>query len=471
VALEDRVGPQCCMRWAWLIVGLAAVGCHSKPVCGSSDCAGCCGPDGGCALGDEGHACGSGGEVCADCLGAGQLCSVNACVYAQWPTPDSGAAFDAGYVSVPLTAWCTSQAEAVCTWFERCGRLDEAQRADCVAIETFGCTQPIYDELADGGATYSPERAAACLDAIAASECVGGRQPPGIGAPPCAQLAVGAIPTGAGCPPGVGNVCTNGYCKGNTCPATCTALTPIGAQCASDDECGPEAYCSGGQPPSCIGYKDLGGDCSPPDLCLGAICDWGQGQCIAPGALSMDAACSDSRSCGYGLYCQSPPGYPVGVCTPWAPQGGSCSSSECGAGLTCIVPDGGARGTCEPESTLGGPCSPSGGCVAGLLCSSAGTCVGWAGLGEACDSSIQNCKVALWCDPAGVCALLPRIGDICADSSGRPLATCFDGRCDFSSTLRCVARQPDGAFCATDSDCTSDTCSSSSSCQPDCTSF
>jgi hypothetical protein len=456
------------MPRVWLLTAVVVVGCHPKATCSPSECEGCCAPDGGCQSGNQGHACGKAGEVCADCLGAGQLCSASVCVFAQWLAPDAGPPFDAGFVSVPLTDWCASQAEAVCTWFERCGRLDEAQRADCATIEAFGCLQPIYDELADGGSAYDPAKAAACLDVIAASDCIGGSRPPGVGAAVCTQLRVGSIPVDAGCPPGVSNVCAGGYCNGSTCPGRCIALTPVGSGCSSDAECGTSAYCSCGQ---CTNYKLPGAPCIRGDLCLDAICDSGQGLCIAPGSLAINAACSNPQSCGYGLYCQAPCGYVVGACTPWAPQDGYCRTDECGAGLTCTVEDGGFSGTCQSESGQGGPCSSSNDCLPGLLCSSAGTCVGWASLGQACDATIQNCKIALWCDPTGICELLPRIGDVCADSSGRPIASCFDGRCDFSSTLRCVARQPDGGLCTTDSDCASDTCSRTSGCVPMCTAF
>lgn len=79
-----------------LSLSLTLLACGSRPVCTPESCAsGCCSESGECMGGTENAACGANGNACLNCAGAGQVCSMAACV-PFGGSADSGTPADAG---------------------------------------------------------------------------------------------------------------------------------------------------------------------------------------------------------------------------------------------------------------------------------------------------------------------------------------------------------------------------------------
>ena len=264
-------------------------------------------------------------------------------------------------------AACQAYLDAVSARTVRCGGLagSNTLRSRLVAecARSFGAP----------GALNLEATVTACADSLAMAPCSSEL--------PASCRSKGSLEEGARC--GADFQCKSGFCRGGTSEScgSCASVTPVGAPCASSEQCGDDARCSYGAEASgqckAILTAKLGERCDSSAVrCAdGLLCGKGQA-CVEPAA--SGAPCERTRDCADGLRCQS------GRCA--APLGESmgCRLSEdaCGPGLACSLdskcapivyvrggePCGGARrcesGECKGEGSgdEGAPPSP-GRCV------------------------------------------------------------------------------------------------------------
>lgn len=249
---------------------------------------------------------------------------------------------------------------------------------------------------------YVPERGAACLGALEASECVALLTTPRAcrdALVPARGLGEACGRTTFGCAPG--SVCTGT----SACTSRCVpASVPAGEVCEYPDRlCAPDLYCAhrGNEQDRCMAQPAIGDACfvldSFPEECgrLGCALD----RCIAP-----------------------------------ILEGGSCSTAEeqrfedrswpCAAGLQCVGHFGDQR--CMRPLRVGAPCDHTADIdpcsFVGLRCASSGRCVRLQGLGEPCATN-GECAWPGRC-VQGLCAVQLEYGDPCEAGTA-----CWSGLC------------------------------------------
>ncbi|MBI5482182.1 MAG: hypothetical protein HY906_25225, partial [Deltaproteobacteria bacterium] len=288
----------------------------------------------------------------------------------------------------------------------------------------------------------------------------------------------------------VSGFCADGYCCNTACaggcdacnasPGTCAVVTAGGAgspscapyvcdgtaaacptTCTSDANCTATSYCAGG---TCTGRHPNGTACAAPHECASGNC--------------ADGYCCDGACAGACDRCD----LLVGKCTPVAtgqPGSPSCSPYLCdGVSPSCPTTCSG-DGACAPGSFCqGGLCVaplPNGQpCTRDVMCSSAhcsdGYCCNTA-CGGACDecaSTAGTCKLVAQ-GSAGTPSCVPYVCD--GASAACPSGCLFDTDCapaDFCNAGVCSARQPNGAVCSRDRQCSSGHCMDSYCCDTVC---
>ncbi|HWE28697.1 MAG TPA: hypothetical protein VHB97_11890, partial [Polyangia bacterium] len=333
-------------------------------------------------------------------------------------------------------------AQARCQHFLSCGQVDQAQMNTCITQNLQLTGWDVDTEISKGRLVINETQ---CIDAVNASRCDASDS--GQWQLRCSTLLYQPKQANAAvCLSGV--ECTSSYCAhGNSsttmlplpdgCSGTCQSISPTGAACKTDEQCGPNSFCDNsnedGNVPTnnCVAYLGVGDDCSTTTV-------------INP-----------KQTCNPGTtYC---PIFGTAVCT--APvtsgaQGDACDPTQafadvppCQAGLFCAVNGTMDGATCQPKIASGQPCNGNATldsqglelldnqCVDGTACFSfdqdpvntAGTCVTYGGLGDQCkliSATHGSCKIGFRCD-----AVLP----------------------NYVGT--CVALLPDGSSCATPQVC------------------
>jgi hypothetical protein len=286
------------------------------------------------------------------------------------------------------------------------------------------------------------------------------------------------------------DTCTGGTCSSHTgdpCPGPdgdgncsescneaaddCTAADTNGSACTDGLFCTGTDTCTGG---TCSSHTG--------DPCPGADGDGNCSESCNEAADDCTAADTNGSACTDGLFCTG-----TDTCT-----GGTCSSHT---GDPCPGPDGDgncsescneAADDCTAADTNGTACTD------GLFCNgtdtcSAGTCSSHAGdpcpgpdgdgnCAESCNETADNCTAndangsacsdGLFCNGTDTCSsgsCTTHAGDPCpgADGDNNCAETCNE------ASDNCLANDPDGSACATDSDvCTTDQCSSGTCAHP-----
>lgn len=272
-------------------------------------------------------------------------------------------------------------------------------------------------------------------------------------------------PDGAGgcagpdCPPGdpvpLAPSCSDGERNGNEpsadCGASCERACEIGADCSSDSDCGPPAYCASNTRVCALAScgdgiqnggeaaTDCGGPCAV--ACAdGASCgdddDCQSGVCGAAGCLAGVTGCCQPPSCSDGVANGDEP----------AVDCGSVACGLCRMGAGCVVDANCASGFCDQ-----GLCRDPGRCDDGVVngresspdCGG-GTCPRCADLSECRDDS--DCANSN-CDGRGICIS-------CGDAVTNGTETDVDCGGDDPFCQRCR----DLSDCERDSDCVNNNC-------------
>jgi hypothetical protein len=191
----------------------------------------------------------------------------------------------------------------------------------------------------------------------------------------------GQLPLGAAC--GASTQCASGFCR---LPETsfcgkCAARAPEGAECDSDDACGPSLLCN--DVAHCTKPSAVGAFCNETHPCLPglAYCSF-DNTCqryAAEGKSCNNAGPTAAQPCNWGLACRPMEG---GTCMKikYVAAGEKCGlpSTPGGVPVLCLGSASCVSGTCKPAGADDAPCtaSPLGdaaGCVPPALCL-AGVC-------------------------------------------------------------------------------------------------
>lgn len=391
------------------------------------------------------------------------------------PGADAGVATDAGLAFIQA---CPALNLARCQWLERCGLVSGSEGIDrCVtSLQATWCGASTWPPHVSAGALrYDPLRAAQCVLAFETRDCSAYPALPDV----CLSFLKPRVPLGEACFDGY-TECTEGVCRGTTCPRFCqtradlgepcnaagdcksglVCQTPLlgsmkvcspaseGGACTTDADCTSDFHCVLGacQPLPTVGEPCLGTRCASVAWCsaqyrcearkqLDEACQQGQcatglvcgalGTCESSVAVS-GGPCSATQTCPASQFCDSSAGEP-GVCTPLLAAGATCRERTwCQAHLTCAG-DADAGITCQPRLPLGAPC------LAALDCQEGATCL------------------------AGLCVALPLAGEDCTQTRTCRVGLCRDSVTDAGAL--CGALLSAGQSCTLDAQCTSGSCS------------
>jgi len=262
---------------------------------------------------------------------------------------------------------------AFCRYGARCGEIGVSEEAACerraLALPKhhdddqntgFIPFHELEEGVASGRLAFDAQYADECLARVAAARCRS--QTPAL--EDCLNAFHGTVAPGGGC---IWTLdCANGSCPPSR---ACVARVGVDGVCQSDEECEAGLWCS-------------------------------SLRCVAQGSEGSD--CVNDRGCGYGLSCV------VGRCRSQGDPGAPCmEDNHCLVGLFCD----GMPSHCAPQLPIGGACGSDHACQDGLVCvgrsfdpmthgvTGPGTCVRYADVGEACDSTRleSRCPSDMFC--------------------------------------------------------------------------
>lgn len=286
-----------------------------------------------------------------------------------------------------------------CEYFARCGLIEDTAQAkqECArGLEVNWCgplTWPAH--VAKSALKYDPLRAEACADSFLTRSC----DEWSTLSDSCNRFLAPRVPLGGDCYDGYAE-CTDGVCRGSSCPRTCQPRALLDEVCSFDADCRTGLYCklsrfmpTVGQ---CAAYGAIGAACEISAQCAeGLQCI--EMQCRAlpqPGMACLGGACSEAGYCedvGDG-----------GVCVGRRAEGAPCVEGQCQVGLVCDP----LRSSCVKKQLQSGEdCSLAQTCPAGLTClgatdAGAGLCLPPVGEGDACVAD-RDCEIHLACRDVG----------------------------------------------------------------------
>lgn len=338
---------------------------------------------------------------------------------------DGGSKSDAG---VNLLEACRALNLNRCAYFIRCGLLEDSPegRDACVReLEVTWCGPSTWPPHVMAGALrFDAVKAETCATAFATWSCKEfGTLPDS-----CTSFLKPRATLGEPCYDGF-TECSEGVCRGSSCPRTCQARAFADEPCTSDAECRTNLFCrpSPFSPSSgvCAAFGTTGDGCLSDGECLlGLHCVNQQckvlpnaGEPCTAGACSETAYCDQSNTDG-------------GVCVMRKGETAPCGGDECQPVLICDPID---QRCIRRELSSGDPCKPGQACPDGEVClggsiRTSGLCGRPLEQGGACLSH-ADCEAHLAClggDGGATCQ--PR------QSAG---ASCQDDRECFQSA-RCV---------------------------------
>lgn len=291
---------------------------------------------------------------------------------------------------IPLDAYATESARALCKTAERCGTLYfvaflvQEQVTDCTAqmaqLLENNLVAQLRASIAAGRIVYDPERARRCVNGSMNIACGAD-----VETEDCRNTFQGLVPDGGECTNaeecGAESDCVGangcemrGTCvhvpqRGESCTVECagdsfcddsgmcSARHAMGASCGSDLECDPQLACIGG---ACaprtrpVEGEECEGSCAP-----GFVCDDSErGRvCRTP---RTDGTCTNALDCPERQLCQDD-----STCGPYPTAGQACRF-VCASGARCL------EGMCYTIIETGSPCQYNGECAT-THCN-AGTC-------------------------------------------------------------------------------------------------
>lgn len=329
-------------------------------------------------------------------------------------TQDSGMPVDAGLTP---TEACGALNGRRCDYLARCGLIDPDVMAlmQCERFfEATWCGQLTWPRhVAAGALKYDPSRAEACAEAFTTQACGEWETLPDS----CTRFLIPRVPLGGDCYDGFAE-CTDGVCRGSSCPRTCQPRALLDDPCSADGDCRSGLYCklspfmpTVGQ---CAAFGTNGTACESDKQCLEGL------QCLSqqcrvlplPGNPCVDGQCSE------GGFCEG--GADAGACLARKQEGATCAADQCASSLVCDP----IRGVCvKVQLSSGDLCSLAQQCPMGEVClgasaSSGGVCHAPHTEGESCESHL-DCEGHLACQPVdGGMACLRR-----AEAGGRCLSS------------------------------------------------
>ena len=377
-------------------------------------------------------------------------------------TPDSGMRVDAGLA--PSEACAVLNAKR-CAFLARCGLIDDQAQArqDCErSFEATWCGPMTWpSHVAAGTLRYEPARAEACAEAFLTQACGEWEVLPDS----CTRFLVPRVPLGAECYDGFAE-CTDGVCRGSSCPRTCQPRALLDDPCSVDGDCRTGLYCkpspfmpTTGQ---CAAYGTNGTACEGDRQCLEGL------QCIGqmcrvlplPGTACVEGQCSEAGFCEGAAS-------DAGVCEPRKQEGAACVDDQCLSTLVCDP----LRWVCvKVRLSSGDTCSLSQECPLGEVClgasnQNAGMCRSPQSEGEGCASHF-DCETHLACqgadggstcqrraEPGATCqsAEICQSGSVCSSSMCTPLPlpgqSCAETRACRWGLCRDLANTDGGAVC------------------------
>ena len=407
--------------------------------------------------------------------------------------PDSGVRVDGG---LPPAEACGVLNARRCAFLARCGLItDGAQaRQECArSFEATWCGPSTWaSHVAAGALKYEASRAEACADAFLTQAC--GEWP--VLPDSCNRFLLPRVPLGAECYDGFAE-CTDGVCRGSSCPRTCQPRALLDDPCSVDGDCRSGLYCklspfmpSAGQCATygangtaceqsgqcleglqCIGQMCrvlpppgaacVGGQCSEAGFCEGAASDAGicaarktvgnscmEGQCSSTLVcdplrwvcvtvrLSSGDLCTLSQQCPPGEVCLGASTQNAGLCHAPQSEGEGCASNgDCEAHLGCQAGDGGR--SCQRRLEAGAPCQSAELCQSGAVCSNA-MCTPLPLPGQSC-AQTRACRWGLCrelanTDGGAVCGPLLSAAQPCMRAEECASGSCVGGTC----VARCV---------------------------------
>lgn len=376
-------------------------------------------------------------------------------------TPDGGVRPDAGLL--PQDA-CPLLNGKRCEFLARCGltnpdaqSLDQCERY----FEATWCGPMTWlSHVAAGTLKFEPARAEACAEAFKTQACGEWTTLPDS----CTRFLTPRATLGGDCYDGY-TECTEGVCRGSSCPRTCQPRALLDDPCTADAECRSPLYCklSPFMPSvgKCAAYGTNGSGCESDKECLEGLHCLNQTCRVlpSPGSACVEGLCAESGFCD-GVA-------DAGVCVARKSEGASCTEDQCQPGLVCDP----LRAVCVKVLLSSGDlCSlaqvcPQGEVCVGVSANSAGSCASPQAENEHCESNL-DCEAHLACLAAdggltcqrrlmagascvtsdacqagaicsnGLCAALPLPGESCAETR-----ECRWGLC------RDVANTDGGAIC------------------------
>jgi hypothetical protein len=321
--------------------------------------------------------------------------------------------------------------DAYCETVIRCGEAPFGDVATCKAFVgadpsvSVGSAPAISASFDAGKTTTTPEKLAACAEALKNLPCDMEFQGDFRSLPACNTAFTGTVADGSACISDLacasGSFCFEDNMSEDECVATCEK---VGVKCRRDRDCSGGKFCEDGTcaAPQVQPGMD-GDDCSQGQRCgPGLVCIHGQDEnkqdyekCGAPqgdgGFCGRDGECASGYRCDYS-------GYP-GVCAnPPAKQkeGEPCDpgeSNKCDTGLVCVPANDLQSAACAKPKALGESCTKTFEC-GGLFSL------------NACDATSKKCAPR---PSTGACvAPIPSLGcnmlDAWCDVSAQPQPTC-----------------------------------------------
>lgn len=375
--------------------------------------------------------------------------------------PDGGSKLDGGLTT---TEACGVLNGNRCTYLARCGLIENTEQArqDCArGLEATWCgplTWPAH--VAKGALRYDPYRAEACAQSFLTQTC----DEWATLSDSCNRFLLPRVPLGEDCYDGYAE-CSDGVCRGSSCPRTCQPRALLDEACTVDGDCRTGLYCklspfmpTVGQ---CAAYGTTGAACEGDAECVdGLHCVMQQCRLLpAPGLLCLEGECAETGYCdGLG---------DAGVCLARKQEGASCTLGQCQTSLVCDP----LRAMCvRLRLSSGDPCSLLQECPLGQTCLGAteqqpGVCHAPQSEGESCLTH-HDCEAHLACDPAdggttcqrretagGTCDVTRacQSGAVCASAVCTPLPlpgeSCAETRACRWGLCRELANVDGGAVC------------------------
>jgi hypothetical protein len=374
------------------------------------------------------------------------LTSLQGCDCGGGTTPDGGSGPDASSGGEPLGELLTQVGQILCNEETQCLGLAAYLASSCST--EFSADFGVIEADVDAGLIiYHPGQAPACVAELNQEFSTCGLFN-GTSSTACTAVFTGTVAAGGSC--NTAEECAAGACvQGDGgCQGTCVGYAELGQNCSTAD-CDPNQniVCvssftdAGTEVSTCIAPPGQGQPC--PAFTCQANLTCLMGTCQTPGG--QGAACDGI--CESGFYCSSP----ANTCVPSVADGGSCNATDqCSGTLSCVglVTTGGTvtPGQCLPLVDVNGPCTPP---------------------SSTTSFTITGCKLGLAC-VSGTCQIPPTSGPCTAD----PSALCDSRTAYCDSSSMCVAKQPNGSNCQTTLggvDCVSGVCNSMGQCAPRCT--